>query len=262
MLYLVRGGIVQREQWFEQAYARLRGLAAHLLRLVQDHDRMARTDHVDRAARAEIVTFREDDSRVLATPVLLHGRVERLHVDDHHLDVRGLGELVQPVQIRRVVDEGVQFLPIALVAVAAGRVEIVACHVQRFGDALADGDGRDHDDELRPAIPAVQFEHGLRVHERFARAGLHLHVQFDGTGRIGIQLRGFRQILPALHVFDVGEQPFAVQQQVRVAVARVVIRVEMVERLLLRPQLGDIESVLGGLERRGRGPANAGVADV
>lgn len=223
---------------------------------------MARTDHVDRAARAEIVTFREDDSCVPTTPVLLHGRVERLHVDDHHLDVRGLGEFVQPVQIRRVVDEGVQFLPIALVAVAAGRVEIVACHVQRFGDALADGDGRDHDDELRPAIPAVQFEHGLRVHERLARAGLHLHVQFDGTGRIRVQLRGFRQVLPTLYVFDVGEQPFAVQQQICVAVARVVIRVEMAEHLLHRPQLGDIESVLSGIEHLGCGLTDTGVADI
>ena len=58
-----------------------------------------------------------------------------------------------------------------------------------------------------------------------------------------------------MHVFDVGEQPFAVQQQVRVAVARVVIRVEMAEHLLHRPQLGDIESVLSGI-------TDTGVADI
>lgn len=127
---LVRGGVVQREQRPEQADAGLRGLATHLLRLVQDHDRPGRADHVDGAAGAETVAFREDDPRVLTAPVLLHGRVERLHVDDHHLDVGGLGELVQSGQVRRIVDEGVQFLPVSLVAVAAGRVEVVVGHVQ------------------------------------------------------------------------------------------------------------------------------------
>ena len=65
-----------------------------------------------------------------------------------------------------------------------------------------------------------------------------------------------------MHVFDVGEQPFAVQQQVRVAVARVVIRVEMAEHLLHRPQLGDIESVLSGIEHLGCGLTDTGVADI
>ena len=91
---------------------------------------MGRADHVDRATRSEIIAFREDDSRVLVAPVLLHGRVERLHVDNHHLDVRGLGEFIQPGQIRRIIDKGVQLLPVSFVAVAAGRVEIVAGHVQ------------------------------------------------------------------------------------------------------------------------------------
>lgn len=113
-----------------RADAGLRGLAAHLLRLVQDHDRMGRADHVDRATRSEIIAFREDDSRVLVAPVLLHGCVERLHVDDHHLNIRGLGEFIQSGQTRRIVDEGVQLLPVSLVAVATGRVEIVVGHVQ------------------------------------------------------------------------------------------------------------------------------------
>lgn len=44
-------------------------------------------------------------------------------------------------------------------------------------DALTDGHARHHDDELRPAVEAVQLEHRLRVDLGLARAGLHLHIE-------------------------------------------------------------------------------------
>lgn len=65
-----------------------------------------------------------------------------------------------------------------------------------------------------------------------------------------------------MHVPDVGEQPFGVQQQIRVAVARVVLRVEIVEWFLTWPQFGYVERILHWLRFLEQGFADAGVADV
>ncbi len=43
--------------------------------------------------------------------------------------------------------------------------------------ALADGDARHHDDELAPAVAAVQFVHRLDVGVGLARTRLHLYGQ-------------------------------------------------------------------------------------
>jgi len=54
--------------------------------------------------------------------------------------------------------------------------------------AFANGDRRDHDDELRPAIALVHLENGLDVSIGLARACLHLDVEMD--------VRGGQRILP------------------------------------------------------------------
>ena len=89
------GGVREREERVEAPHALLCRLAAHLLGLVLDDDGMRRRDHVDGAARLEVVLRLEDLARVLVTGALLHGGVERLHVDDHAANAVVLGKSVE-----------------------------------------------------------------------------------------------------------------------------------------------------------------------
>src|SRR3546814_16076229 len=87
-------------------------------------------------------------------------------VHHHHIQP-GIGrKALQLVQPLRVVDEEARLLTVGL-------GEVLCRDRQRFGDAFADGDAGHNDDELRPAIAAVQ----LRSEER--RVG----KEFVSTGR-------------------------------------------------------------------------------
>ena len=94
VLDLVGRRVAQHHQRVEprQCLQRLGG--ADLLRLVDDDDRAVGADHVDRAARLEVVEFLVD------APVVLPGGVERLDVDDHHLHPGARTEALQLVQLR------------------------------------------------------------------------------------------------------------------------------------------------------------------
>src|SRR3546814_8126573 len=61
--------------------------------------------------------------------------------------------------------------------------EVLCRDRQRFGDAFADGDAGHNDDELRPAIAAVQLEHRLDIAIGFASAGLHLDIEMKLADR-------------------------------------------------------------------------------
>src|SRR3546814_15624525 len=78
-------------------------------------------------------------------------------------------QLVQPL---RVVDEEARLLTVGL-------GEVLCRDRQRFGDAFADGDAGHNDDELRPAIAAVQPEPRLSISIGFASSVLHLHLYFN-----------------------------------------------------------------------------------
>ena len=74
-----------------------------------------------------------------------------------------------------------------------------------FAHALADGDGRHHDDELAPAVALVQLEHRLDVDVGLARARLHLHVERT-RAKIGLcQSVGHVNVVPHLNPPDVRE---------------------------------------------------------
>ncbi len=84
VLCFVCCGVAQDHQRVElgQRFNRLPSL--HLLRLIQNQDRSVRLDHIDRLPRLKIIQL------FINPPGVLPGRVERLHVDDHHVDA-GLG---------------------------------------------------------------------------------------------------------------------------------------------------------------------------
>src|SRR3546814_18975885 len=82
-------------------------------------------------------------------------------------------QLVQPL---RVVDEEARLLTVGL-------GEVLCRDRQRFGDAFADGDAGHNDDELRPAIAAVQLEHRCDIAIGFASAGLHLDIEMTLADR-------------------------------------------------------------------------------
>ena len=150
--------------------------ALHLLRLVQDQDRPVLLDDIDGPARLEVVQFLIDAPGILATGV------ERLHVDDHHVDPGVRGKALQIVELLRVVDEVAGALAVLL-------QEVLRHDLEGFQHPFADGDARHHDDELAPAVALVQLEHRLDVAVGLARAGLHLDVEIDVAHRGLLQLR-------------------------------------------------------------------------
>ena len=203
-MLLVRGRIVQAEQRVERLKRLLGRLAAHLLRLVHDHDGTVGSDHVYWAAASERVAPGEDDPRrvVALTPlhvlVLVEGRVERLRVDDHDLNVGTLAEGIDVGEALGVVDEDARLLAVLL-------HEMVRHGVKALAHTLADSDGRHHDDELAPAVALVQLEHRLDVDVGLARARLHLHVK-RARAKIGLcQSVGHVNVVPHLNPPDVRE---------------------------------------------------------
>ena len=166
----VRSGIAQHEERAELGQGLDSGLALHLLRLIEDEDRPVGSNHIDRFARLEII------QRVINPAVILAAGVERLDVHHHHIQP-GIGrKALQLVKPLRVVDEEARLL-------AVGLGEVLCRDRQRFGYAFADGDAGHDDDELRPAIAAVQLEHRLDVAIGFARAGLHLDIEMKLADR-------------------------------------------------------------------------------
>ena len=92
-----------------------------------------------------------------------------------------------------------------LLAVTLG--EVIGRDLQRLIDPLANGDTRDHHDELGPAVALVHLEDGFDVAVGLTGAGLHLNVQIDvATGTFHQRVR-HGQVLPSLDVADIGRAP-------------------------------------------------------
>ena len=222
---LVGGGIVETRDGTETGDADLGGIAAHLLRLVQDDDGVVGGDHVDGATARELVALGIHDAGLLGAPALLHGRVERLHVDDHDVDIGTRREPVDVAQASAVVDKVADGLAVLLKKVLLGILE-------RLVDALADGDGRHHDDELGPAIEAVELEHGLGIDVGLARARLHLHVEVY-RGGASSKRRRLDDAIAALHLVNVLEQRSGAKgnRGIRVALGCLNLRLKTRQRL-------------------------------
>ena len=205
---LVRGRVAQQHQGLELLQG-FQGLCAfHLLRFVQDQDGSVRADDINRAARLEVV------QHLVNAAVVSPTGGKGLHVDDHDVDARIRRKALQVVQLLGVVDEEARLLLVGLQEVLGGDLE-------RLGDALTDGDAGHDDDELAPAIAAVQLEDRLDVAVGLARARFHLHIEVDAGDLVLHQRVGQRQVLAALHLLDVVQQSKVGQRQVRVLEARV-----------------------------------------
>ena len=221
----MRRRIVEARDGAEAGDARLGGPAAHLLRLVQDDDGVVGGDYVDGATTRELVALGVHDAGLLGAPALLHGRIERLHVDDHDVDIGTRREPVDVAQTSAVVDKVADGLAVLLKKVLLGILE-------RLVDALADGDGRHHDDELGPAVEAVELEHGLGIDVSLARARLHLHIEIYRSGANG-KRRRLNDSIAALYPMNVLEQRGGSKGDggIRVALGRLDLRLKARQRL-------------------------------
>ena len=189
VFFLVRGGIAQRKERLELFEAFLGLLALHTLRLVDDQNRIRLCNNIDGLAAAERVELFVNDALILAG-------IERLHVDDHDVD-RAVGcKAVYLRQAVRIVDKKADFLVVFA-------CKMLLCGLERFIDALADGDGRHDDDELAPAVTLVQLIHRFDVGIGFARAGFHFNREIDT--RPGQLVRGFEPV-SALHRAQIVQQ--------------------------------------------------------
>ena len=99
--------------------------------------------------------------------------------------------------------------------------------LERFIDSLANGDGRHHDDELGPAVKAVELEHGLGIDIGLARTRLHLHVEVYRSGASG-KRRRLNDAIAALHLMNILEQRSGAKGDggIRVAFGRLELRLE------------------------------------
>ena len=182
----VRGGVAQRHERMELLQPFLGLLALDRLRLVDYQYRIGTGDDVDGATAAELVQLHVDAAGVRAFGV------ERLTVDDHAVDGAVLREVRDVGEFGGVVDEEPDRLAVL-------GLEVLLRDLERFIDALADGDAGDDDDELAPAVELVQLVNGLYVCIGLADAGLHLDGQVDaGTDK----LLGGLDLLVALHFGD------------------------------------------------------------
>ena len=153
-------------------------LAAHLLRFILDDDGIVCRNDIDGATTAKLVTLGVHDASLFGAAALLQGGIEGLHVDDHHVDVGTCREAVDLAEARAVVHEVADCLAVLLEEVLLGVLE-------RLVNALANGDGGYHHNELGPAVEAVKFEYGLGIDVGLARARLHLDIDIDGRRTLG-----------------------------------------------------------------------------
>lgn len=143
--------------------------------------RIGLCDDINGLAAAEGVQLFVNDSLVLAG-------VERLHIDDHHIDGTVRSEAVHLGEPVGGVDEEPDLL-----AILPG--EVFLSGLEGLVDALPDGHRRHHNDELAPAVAGVELVHGFYISIGLAGARLHLNGQVDT--RPGQSVRGL-QAAPSL----------------------------------------------------------------
>lgn len=169
------------------------GRAFYGLGLVDDQYRVGLGDDVDGATAAKLVQPHIDAARVLPLGV------ERLGVNDHHVDGAVRSKPVDLRQLGGVIDEKPDLLPIFL-------GEMLLGHLEGFVHALPNGDTGHHHNELAPAIRPVQLIHGLDIGVGLANARFHL----DGQVIPALQPRGRRDLILPLDLLDmVQDDPVA-----------------------------------------------------
>ncbi len=211
MHILVGGGIVEREERVELGECLLRGGTAHLLRLVEDDNRAVGGNDIDRAARAELVAAREDDTRGFVAGTVLERSVERLRIDNHDGYIVARREGLYVLQVLGIVDEIACFLMVLL-------HEVVDCDIEGLLDALTDSDTRHNNNELGPTVTLVQLEHSLDIDIGLTRTRLHLDIEGDTPVPIGKRRREV-EVVGLLHAMEIGKQGIVVEQDRTIAIA-------------------------------------------
>ena len=191
--------VVEYKQRAEAFESRLCGIAAHLLRLVHDDDGAVGRNHVDRPARGELIALGVDDAALLAFASFFHRGGECLGVNHHNAQSGIVGEGIEFVQSRTVVDKPAGFLAVML-------HEVVFEHAETLCHTLADGDARYHDDKLRPTVAFVELKHRLDVNVGLTSAGFHLYIEAHRTEFVGggksLRERHFRACLHGVEIFE------------------------------------------------------------
>ena len=183
---LVCGRITQREQRIESLKVFFGLFSFHRLRFVDDQDGIGFGNHINRPAAAEAIQFHVD------TPGILSPGVERLGIDDHHVERVVAGKAVDLGQLGRVIDKEPDLFSVVL-------GEVFLRDLERLIYPLADGNAWHHDDELAPAIPLVKLVHRLDVGIGLSRTRLHL----DGQVVPSFQRRRWRDLVHPLNLTDV-----------------------------------------------------------
>ena len=173
VVFLVGSGVVQGEERIEGFECRLCSGTSHLLRFIQNDDRVVGSKNGNRLSGTELITFGVDDACRLVLGSFLHG-VESLGIDNHHADVVALREGVDVVEAAAVVYEVASLFAVLL-------HEVIYRDVEAFLHSLSDSNAWNHHDKLGPAILLVQFEHGLDIDVCLSRTGFHLHVELAGS---------------------------------------------------------------------------------
>ena len=199
MAILVSGRVIEASQGMEALDTLLGRLATHLLRFILDDDGVVCRNDIDGTTTAKLVTLGVHDASLFGAAALLQGGIEGLHVDDHHVDVGTCREAVDLAEARAVVHEVADCLAVLL-------EEVLLSVLKRLINALANGDGGYHHNELGPAVEAVKFEYGLGIDVGLARARLHLDIDIDGSRTLG-KRGGLGKPIGSLLFTNVVEKP-------------------------------------------------------
>ena len=98
---------------------------------------------------------------------------------------------------------------------------MVLQHIKGLIDTFTDGNGRNHHDELGPAVSLVELEHRLDIDVSLAGTGLHFYIQAQ-TAQVVRQDLGLRDAPNALHSAHIRKQLLVVELYVSIAVTGII----------------------------------------
>ena len=188
----VRGGIAQSKQrmkFFQPLFC-LR--AFDRLWFINNEDRICFGNNIYGAAGAELVQLH------INAPCVLALCIERLHVDDHHIDGTVGGKAVDLGQLRGIINKKADLLSVFL-------GKMLLRHLKGLVHSLPDRYARDNDDELAPSVMFVQLVHGLDVSVRLAHARFHLDSEVILARFRPFQPFGWLELVRPLHLLQIAQ---------------------------------------------------------
>ena len=163
------GGVAQGQKRVEflQPFSGL--LALHRLGLVNDQNWVSFSDNINGPAGTKFIQLHVNPAGILAFCI------ERLGIDNHHIDGAVRRKAVDLRQLGGVVYKKAYLLPIFLGKMLLG-------HLKGLIHALSDSYAGNDNNKFAPAVVLVQLEHGLDVGVGLAHTGLHLNGEVVAVG--------------------------------------------------------------------------------